>query len=115
MDTKKTNKNTAFFTFFLFCSQSKTKHTLFGGFFGGRGVISFVTEIQKRLKMALVNRKSLGKFVVVVKIRFSYFKTKKFRWPLSSRDGGKALVARPLKILHFATSLRGAVVTRISV
>ena len=56
------------------------------------------------LVQKLCGEKKLSKSV------FSYFKTKKkkkFRWPLSLRGGGKALVAWPLvDELFFAASLR---------
>ena len=69
-------------------------------------VVTIYSKNRAILVQKLWGEKKLSKSV------FGYFKTKKkiqkkkFLWPLSSRGGGKALVARPLvDELFFAASL----------
>ena len=76
------------------------------------GIFTWLLQYFPKNRAILVQKlwgeKKLSKSV------FGYFNTKKkiqqkkFRWPLSSRGGGKALVARPLvdELFFFAASLR---------
>ena len=74
------------------------------------GIFTWLLQYFPKNRAILVQKlwgeKKLSKSVLAILRLKKKFNKKKFRWPLSSRGGGKALVARPLvDELFFAASL----------
>ena len=81
-------------------SRKKKVHPLVAGRYLSVGIITWLLQYFPKNRAILVQK--LWGEKKLSKPFFDCFKTKKkiqkkkFRWPLSSRGGGKALVARPL-------------------